>query len=150
MIRRVELHIIGFPAVVGFPLLLTNIILICMLCFRPPKKGKKGGATPKAKVAPSASAGMAAAVGKGSVPENVLKKQQSDSKFLRIQSEQRDLAKAVRAESRKKAAANATRYAQEYADADKAIVDAKRAAKKDGNFYVDAQAKIAFVVRTRG
>merc|ERR1712083_1177449 len=34
--------------------------------------------------------------------------------------------------------------------ADKAEIEAKRAAKKNGNYYVDAQAKIAFVIRTRG
>ena len=50
--------------------------------------------------------------------------------------------------SRKAAATNAAKYAKEYADADKALVDAKRAAKKAGNFHVEAQAKIAFVIRT--
>merc|ERR1712060_882033 len=102
------------------------------------KKGKKGGATPKAKAAPVAKA-MEAAVNSSSasVPENILKKQQRDSKLLEAMSKAR-------------AAANATKYAKEYADADKALVDAKRDAKKAGNFYVEAQAKIAFVVRTRG
>merc|ERR1711878_13599 len=56
----------------------------------------------------------------------------------------------ARAEARKAAAANAVKYAAEYAKADKDVIDAKRAAKKAGNFYVEAQAKIAFVIRTRG
>merc|ERR1719464_1275879 len=60
-----------------------------------------------------------------SVPENILKKQQRDAKLLKHLADQR-------------------------ADAKKALVDAKRAAKKDGNFHVEAQAKIAFVIRTRG
>jgi len=62
----------------------------------------------------------------------------------------REAAKKERAAARKAAADAAKKYAAEYAAEDKALVDAKRTAKKDGNFYVDAQAKIAFVIRTRG
>lgn len=64
--------------------------------------------------------------------------------------DQRAADKTARAAGRKVAAENAAKYAKEYADADKALIDAKRAAKKAGNFHVEAQAKIAFVVRTRG
>ena len=64
--------------------------------------------------------------------------------------DQRAAAKAARAAARKAAAASATTYAAEYAAADKELVDAKRAAKKNGDFFVEAQAKIAFVIRTRG
>ena len=84
------------------------------------------------------------------IPENIIKKQQRDAKLLKQIADERVAAKKARAESRKVAAANATKYAKEYAEADQAVVDAKRAAKKAGNFYVDAQAKIAFVIRTRG
>jgi len=84
------------------------------------------------------------------VPENILKKQQRDAKMLKQLADARAAQKKARAEARKTAAANAEKYAKEYAAADKAVVDAKREAKKAGNFYVDAQAKIAFVVRTRG
>merc|ERR1719330_1042797 len=84
------------------------------------------------------------------IPENILKKQQRDAKLLKALADERAQAKKDRAAARKIAATNATKYAKEYADADKAVVDAKRAAKKAGNFYVDAQAKIALVVRTRG
>merc|ERR1712083_686016 len=34
--------------------------------------------------------------------------------------------------------------------ADKAEIEAKRSAKAAGNYYIPAQAKIAFVIRTRG
>ena len=87
---------------------------------------------------------------KKTVPENILKKQQRDTKLLKALADQRAAEKKARAASRATAAANAVKYAKEYADADRALIDAKRAAKKDGNFYVEAQAKIAFVVRTRG
>ena len=80
----------------------------------------------------------------------ILKKTQRDAKLLKQMADQRAAAKAARAAARTAAAAAATKYAKEYADADKALVDAKRAAKKNGDFYVEAQAKIAFVVRTRG
>ena len=85
-----------------------------------------------------------------SLPENVLKKQQRDAKLLKHLADQRAEAKKARVAARQAAATNAANYAKEYADADKALVDAKRAAKKDGNFHVEAQAKIAFVIRTRG
>jgi large subunit ribosomal protein L7e len=85
-----------------------------------------------------------------SVPENILKKQQRDAKLLKHLADQRAEAKKARVAARQAAATNAANYAKEYADADKALVDAKRAAKKDGNFHVEAQAKIAFVIRTRG
>ena len=84
------------------------------------------------------------------VPESILKKQQRDAKLLKHLADQRAAAKKARAEARKAAAANAVKYAAEYAKADKDVIDAKRAAKKAGNFYVEAQAKIAFVIRTRG
>ena len=100
---------------------LTNIILTSMFCFR-------------AKT----------------VPENILKKQQRDAKLLKILADKRAADKVARVAARKAATENAIKYDKEYKDADKAVVDAKRAAKKAGNFYVDAEAKIAFVIRTRG
>ena len=84
------------------------------------------------------------------VPESILKKQQRDAKLLKHLADQRAAAKKARAEARKTAAANAVKYAAEYEKADRDVIDAKRAAKKAGNFYVEAQAKIAFVIRTRG
>merc|ERR1719225_2409635 len=84
------------------------------------------------------------------IPESILKKQQRDAKLLKAQADKRAADKKARAEARKVAAANAVKYAKEYADADKALVDAKRESKKAGNFYVEGQAKIAFVIRTRG
>ncbi len=119
-----------------------------MLCFRAPKKNQKAAA--KAAPAKAAPAKAAPAKAAGAVPENILKKQQRDAKLLKHLADQREAAKKARADARKAAAANATKYAKEYADADKAVVDAKREAKKAGNFYVDAQAKIALAVRTRG
>jgi len=138
-----------------------------MFCFRAPKKKNqpptpRGGAkaapaqaaapakAAPAKAAPAKAAPAKAAASSGPVPENILKKQQRDAKFLKQLADKRAADKTARAAARKAASDNAVKYAKEYADADKAVVDAKRAAKKAGNFYVDAQAKIAFVIRTRG
>jgi large subunit ribosomal protein L7e len=85
-----------------------------------------------------------------SVPENILKKQARDAKILAFRKAQREQAKKDRTEARKAASANAKKYADEYAKADKAEIDAKRKAKAEGSFYVPAEAKIAFVLRTRG
>ena len=85
-----------------------------------------------------------------SVPENILKKQARDAKLLAFRKSQREQAKKDRAAARKAAEANAKKYADEYAASDKAEIDAKRKAKSEGNFYVPAEAKIAFVLRTRG
>lgn len=84
------------------------------------------------------------------VPENITKKHARDAKLLAHNKAAREAAKKERAAKRATAAANAQKYAAEYAAADKATVDAKRAAKKAGNFFVEGQPKIAFVIRTRG
>ena len=84
------------------------------------------------------------------VPENILKKQQRDAKLLKARADERAQAKKDRAAARKAAADAAKKYDAEYKAADQANVDAKRAAKAAGNFFVDGQAKIAFVIRTRG
>jgi len=84
------------------------------------------------------------------VPENIQKKQARDAKLLASFKAKREAAKKERAEQRKTAAANAEKYAKEYAQADQELINKKREAKAAGNFYVEAQAKIAFVIRTRG
>jgi large subunit ribosomal protein L7e len=84
------------------------------------------------------------------VPENIQKKQARDAKLLAQRVKAAKDAKTARAAARKTAAENAKKYDAEYKKADKDIVDAKRAAKAAGNFFVEAQPKIAFVIRTRG
>lgn len=44
----------------------------------------------------------------------------------------------------------AEEYVAEYKNAEKAVIEAKRAARASGSFYVEPQAKLAFVVRVRG
>jgi large subunit ribosomal protein L7e len=84
------------------------------------------------------------------IPENIQKKTARDAKLLAATKAARAAAKAARVESRSAAAANAVKYAAEYAAEDKALIDNKRAAKKAGNYFVEGEPKIAFVIRTRG
>jgi len=83
-------------------------------------------------------------------PETVLKKQKAREAL-------RQQAVAARAEEKKAAKTRragmlkrAEQYVAEYRKAERDIVEAKRAARTAGNFYVEPQAKLAFVVRIRG
>lgn len=84
------------------------------------------------------------------VPENIQKKQARDAKLVASFKAKREAAKKDRAEKRKQAAANAEKYAKEYAASDLELIKKKRDAKANGNIFVDAQPRIAFVIRTRG
>ena len=84
------------------------------------------------------------------VPENVQKKQARDAKLLKDLKVRRDKEKKERADKRKTLAANAEKYYKEYQNQQSSLVDARRKAKNAGNFFVEGQPKIAFVIRTRG
>lgn len=84
------------------------------------------------------------------VPENVQKKQARDAKLLKDLKVRRDKEKKERADKRKTLAANAEKYYKEYQNQQSSLVDAKRKAKNAGNFFVEGEAKLAFVIRTRG
>jgi large subunit ribosomal protein L7e len=64
--------------------------------------------------------------------------------------EKREATKKERVEKRKLIAANAEKYYKEVQSQTQGLVDAKRKAKKEGNFFVEPEAKITFVIRTRG
>lgn len=84
------------------------------------------------------------------VPETVLKKQ--------LRSEEWSLAKKNAViEARKKNAINrkvifnrAKKYANEYAAHERELIDLKRQAKLNGQFYVNPEAKLLFIIRIRG
>lgn len=44
----------------------------------------------------------------------------------------------------------AEKYAKEYAKADRREIEKRRSAKKDGNYYIPGEARLAFVMRIRG
>ena len=64
--------------------------------------------------------------------------------------ERRDKERKERAEKRKVLTANAEKYYKEYQNHQSSLVDTKRKAKNAGNFFVEPEAKLAFVIRTRG
>merc|ERR1712054_159625 len=84
------------------------------------------------------------------VPENVLKKQKRNEKLAADKSAAAEEAKAARKEKRVNAYKNAEKYVKEYRAAAANRVRMHRQAKAAGNHFVDAEAKLAFVVRIRG
>ncbi|EMD68173.1 hypothetical protein GGP41_001736 [Bipolaris sorokiniana] len=84
------------------------------------------------------------------VPESVLKKQKAHQKTT--DSQAADLKKKREANKQKREVIKerAAKYNQEYVKAERDIIEAKRAAKRDNSFYVPAEAKLAFVVRIKG
>ena len=84
------------------------------------------------------------------VPENILKKQARDAKLSKALTDRRAKAKTDRKASRAQAKENAKKYHAEYNKADADLIESKRAAKKAGNFFVEAEPKVALVVRIRG
>ncbi|CCE82358.1 Piso0_002081 [Millerozyma farinosa CBS 7064] len=80
-------------------------------------------------------------------PETLVKKSKSQQKTA----EQRAADKAARkAEKRQIIFDRAAAYQKEYVDAERAVVKAKRDAKASGSYYVDAEPKLAFVIRIKG
>jgi len=84
------------------------------------------------------------------VPENILKKQERDAKVLKALKDSRAKAKKDRAAARKVAAENAEKYYNANAKEEAALVASKRDAKKNGSFFVEAEPKVAFIVRIKG
>merc|ERR1719197_2135097 len=84
------------------------------------------------------------------IPENILKKQARDAKLLKARKDKRAADKKDRTAARKTAAENAEKYYNEYNTADAALVKAKRDAKAAGTFFVEAEPKVAFVIRIKG
>jgi large subunit ribosomal protein L7e len=85
-----------------------------------------------------------------SVPESVIKKQQTQKKLQAEADAAATAAKADRKEKRKTAYANAKKYCAEYRALAKQRVRMHRQAKAAGNHFVEGEAKLIFVVRIRG
>jgi len=95
----------------------------------------------------------AAAAKKGGervIPENILKVQARNAKLLKSRTAARAEAKKARAASRKAAAASSEKWFKEYQAADLELIKNKRDAKAKGQFYVEGQPKVAFIIRIRG
>ena len=84
------------------------------------------------------------------IPENILKKQKRDANLLKARQDRRAAEKTARAKTRKEQYNLAEQYFNEYQAADAALVKARRDAKAAGSFYVEAQPKVAFIIRIKG
>merc|ERR1711865_78008 len=85
-----------------------------------------------------------------SVPESVLKKQQTQQKLAAAADAAAVTAKADRKVKRTTAYNNAKKYVQEYRAIAKQQVRMNRQAKAAGNHFVKGESKLIFVVRIRG
>ena len=84
------------------------------------------------------------------IPENVLKTQARNAKLLKSRVTAKADAKKARVVSRKAAAVSSEKWFKEYQAADLELIKNKREAKAKGQFFVEGQAKVAFVIRIRG
>jgi len=84
------------------------------------------------------------------VPESVLKKR----KTTLAQKQRTTKARASRAKKgaqiRKTIFKRAEKYVKEYQQSSRSLIRLKRQAKDNGNFFIEPEAKVAFVVRIRG
>jgi large subunit ribosomal protein L7e len=84
------------------------------------------------------------------VPETVLKKRRTLQERKADQEKARAALKKKLKSTRKIIFKRAEQYIKEYRDMEKSLVRYRRQAKKGGNFYVEPEAKLAFVIRIRG
>jgi large subunit ribosomal protein L7e len=83
-------------------------------------------------------------------PENHLKKVARDEKDAGDLKASRDKARSDRVEKRQLYVQRAEKYFHEYQKHDQDIIDSKRNSKKDGSIFVEPEAKVLLVVRTKG
>lgn len=86
----------------------------------------------------------------GKVPESVLKKRRSLQEIKATRAAKAAASKLSRKAKRKTAFKSAEKYVVEYQKQANQLVRMKREARKQGNFFVEAQGKVALVVRIRG
>lgn len=84
------------------------------------------------------------------VPESVLKKRKSVEKIQAARQQRAAAQKKANAAKRKVIFKRAEKYVREYRNAERDEVRLNRQAKAQGDFYVPAEAKVAFVIRMRG
>lgn len=83
-------------------------------------------------------------------PESVLKKQATQAKIAKDRDAAKKAADAKAAKDVDLWKANAKKYEEEYAAAEKSAIDSRRQAKAQGGFFVPAEPKVALVIRIRG
>jgi large subunit ribosomal protein L7e len=84
------------------------------------------------------------------VPETLLKKRRTLEQIKLAQEKRRRTLKKKVATTRKVIFKKAERYVAEYRRQERALINARRVAKKGGNLFLEPEAKLAFVIRIRG
>ena len=84
------------------------------------------------------------------VPETILKKRKRDEQWAAARAKAAADAEKKRADLKAAAFSRAEKYVAEYRAAEQDLVRLRREAKKASGFHVDAEPKLAFVVRIRG
>ncbi|KAF2453314.1 60S ribosomal protein L7 [Lineolata rhizophorae] len=84
------------------------------------------------------------------VPETLLKKRKSQEKEREARAAELEKKKKANKEKRKVIFKRAESYVKEYRDAEREKVRLARLAKSEGSFYVEAEPKLAFVIRIKG
>jgi len=84
------------------------------------------------------------------VPETLLKKRKQNAEARATRARALILNKKKQQETRRDIFKRAEKYVREYKKKEQDLVRLRRIARKSKNFYVPAQPKLAFVIRTRG
>lgn len=84
------------------------------------------------------------------VPETVLKQKKTLAQIQAERAAKKAAAKKANAETRRTILKRAEKYAAEYRRTERALIRNRRIAKNSGNFYVEPEPKLAFVIRIRG
>jgi len=84
------------------------------------------------------------------VPETILKKKRSKDFLLAAQIRRRLVHKWKKTAKRQVIVQKAEKYAREYRSMERSLIRMRRLAKGAGSYYLEPEAKVAFVVRIRG
>eukprot|EP00178_Gracilaria_changii_P019398 TRINITY_DN5624_c2_g1_i1.p1 TRINITY_DN5624_c2_g1~~TRINITY_DN5624_c2_g1_i1.p1 ORF type:complete len:242 (-),score=33.84 TRINITY_DN5624_c2_g1_i1:134-859(-) len=87
---------------------------------------------------------------KVSVPETLLKKRRSQIENKEEAEKRRALQRVANRKKRKVIFLRAEKYLKEYKQQEKSLITFRRQARQTGNFYVEAEPKVALVIRIKG
>jgi large subunit ribosomal protein L7e len=96
------------------------------------------------------SKAAAPAAKKVPVPETVLKQKKTVAQIQTERAAKKAATQKKNAATRRTVYKRAEKYATEYRNAERNTIRLRRIAKNSGNFYVEPEAKLAFVIRIRG
>lgn len=84
------------------------------------------------------------------VPETILKKRKRDDAWAAKREAEKAALEKKKSDLSAEAFKRAEKYVKEYRDKEADLTRLRREAKKNKGFYVDEEAKLAFVIRIRG